>query len=65
MENNTKKGVIKEGEFKGRPVLALHFKEGEKHALKFGHAKAGLILANLSEIKAFHEKTQAPAAKTA
>jgi len=66
MENNTKKGVIKVGEFKGRPVMALHFKEEEKHALKFGQAKAGLIIANFAEIKAFHDKVQSQVAgKTA
>lgn len=51
-------GLAYETDFKGKPVLALHRNEGDKYPLKFGVAKAELILANVEAIKAFHAKHQ-------
>lgn len=51
-------GVAQESEFKGKPVLALYRAEGDKYPLRFGLAKARLILAHVEAIKAFHAKHQ-------
>lgn len=63
-KNTTEKpqGLAYETDFKGKPVLSLHRREGDKFPLRFGVAKAGLILANLEAIKAFHTKHQGQAA---
>ena len=64
-EKATKQSLAREEEFKGKPVLGLYRSEGDKYALKFGLAKAGLILAHVEDIKAFlakHPKQAAPVA---
>ena len=57
--------VAKESEFKGKPVLALYRSEGDKYPLKFGLAKAALILAHVEAIKAFYGKHQGKEATAA
>ncbi len=49
-------GVVKEGEYKGHPVLALHRHAEDKSPLMFGTVKAGLILAHFPDIQAFFAK---------
>lgn len=60
MNKNVKpQGEVRETEFKGKPVLALYRSDGDKYPLiKFGLAKAGLILAHVEAIKTFHAKGQ-------
>ncbi|MDE1977261.1 MAG: hypothetical protein KGI84_08385 [Elusimicrobia bacterium] len=63
-KKNDVQSRAKEEEFKGKPVLGLYRNEGDKYPLKFGLAKAGLILANMEAIKTFcakHEKQEVPA----
>ena len=66
MTSNVKKeSQAQESEFKGKPVLTLSRREGDKYPLRFGVAKAGLILAHLEDIKAFcarNEKKEEAAA---
>lgn len=54
-------GVAQESEFKGKPVLALYRNEGDKYPLRFGLAKAELILAHVEAVRAFHAKHQGKA----
>lgn len=64
-KNGKQQSQAQESEFKGKPVLALHRSEGDKYPLRFGLAKAGLILAHVEEIRAFvgkHRKATASAA---
>lgn len=66
-KNTTDKtqGLARETEFKGKPVLALLRNEGDKYPLKFGLAKAGLILAHVEAIRAFQAKHAEKAAPKA
>ena len=63
-EKAKKESQARESEFKGKPVLGLFRNEGDKYPMQFGLTKAGLILAHVEEIKAFHAKhykTEVPA----
>jgi len=63
-EKPQKESRAREAEFKGKPVLGLYRREGDKYPFQFGTAKASLILAHVEEIKAFcakHEKQEVPA----
>ena len=64
-DKTTKQSLARESEFKGKPVLGLFRDEADKFGLKFGTAKAALILAHGGDIKAFlakHQKQAAPVA---
>ncbi len=58
MDNETAQtqGLAEEAEFNGKPVLALKRDEWDKYPLRFGLAKAALILGNLEAIRAFHAR---------
>lgn len=44
-----------ESEYKGNPILELMYNDYDKYPMKFGVAKARLILENLDAIKEFVE----------
>ena len=57
--------VVREDLFKGKPVLTLARSADDKYPVRFGLAKAGLILEHVEDIKAFqakHSKQEASAA---
>lgn len=48
--------IVKEDEYKGKPILVLKRNEEEKYPFSFGVAKAKSILECIDDIKAFVEK---------